>query len=337
MRLPEIGGRIAVYGEIMRSKIEFVQGDITRLECDCIVNAANSTLLGGGGVDGAIHRAAGPELLSECRKLHGCETGQAKITRGYRLPAKHVIHTVGPIYSGADRDRELLAACYRNSLALAREREIHSIAFPAISTGVYGYPKREAASVSYRAICRWLEENADYDLRVILCCFNAQDAQLYRRLREKCRVLVSSCLLGAHCRYNGEIKRCNEIDALIDAAEIIPICPEIYGGLPTPRLPSERKNGMVCMKDGTDVTAQYARGAQEALKLADALGARCAVLKERSPSCGSGEIYDGTFTGTRVAGDGMTAELLKKNDIAVYGESGIGELIQKLKMEEMDV
>ena len=321
----------------MHNRIEIVQGDITRLECDCIVNAANSTLLGGGGVDGAIHRAAGPDLLSECRNLHGCETGQAKITRGYRLPAKYVIHTVGPVYSGADRDRELLAACYRNSLALARENNVHSIAFPAISTGVYGYPKREAASVSYRAICRWLEENVHYDLRVILCCFNAQDARLYRRLQGKSRVLVSSCLLGAYCRYNGEIKRCDEIGALIDAAEIMPVCPEIYGGLPTPRQPSERRDGGVFMKDGTDVTAQYARGAREALQIADALGARYAVLKERSPSCGSGEIYDGTFTGTRVFGDGVTAELLKKNEIAVYGESRIGELIQKLKMEEIDV
>ena len=337
MRPPENGGRMIVYGGNMHKRIEIVQGDITRLECDCIVNAANSTLLGGGGVDGAIHRAAGPELLSECRKLHGCETGQAKITRGFRLPAKYVIHTVGPIYSGMDRDRELLAACYRNALALARENDVHSIAFPAISTGVYGYPKREAASVSYRAICRWLEENADYDLRVILCCFNAQDAHLYRRLQEKCRVLVSSCLLGAYCRYNGEIKCCDEIGALIDAAEIIPICPEIYGGLPTPRLPSERRDGGVFMKDGCDVTVQYARGAREALKIADALGARYAVLKERSPSCGSGEIYDGTFTGTRIFGDGVTAELLKKNDITVYGESRIGELIRKLKMEEIDI
>lgn len=317
----------------MHRKIEIVQGDITRLQCDCIVNAANATLLGGGGVDGAIHRAAGPELLAECRTLHGCETGQAKITRGYHLIARYVIHTVGPIYSGSDCDRELLAACYRNALALARENDLHSIAFPAISTGVYGYPKREAASVSYRAICRWLAENADYDLRVILCCFNAQNAQLYRQLQRRRRVLVSSCLLGAYCRYNGEIKRCDQVDALIDAAEIIPFCPEIYGGMPTPRLPAERCGEGVFAKNGAEVTSEYERGAREALKIADALGICDAVLKERSPSCGSGEIYDGTFSGTRIAGDGVTAALFKKNDIAVYGESCIDALIEKLKAE----
>ena len=320
----------------MHRKIEIVQGDITRLACDCIVNAANSTLLGGGGVDGAIHRAAGPELLAECRAMHGCETGQAKITRGYHLPAGHVIHTVGPIYSESDCDRALLAACYRNSLALARENDLHSIAFPAISTGAYGYPKREAASVSYRAICRWLEENADYDLRVILCCLNAQNAHLYDRLQRGRRVLISSCLLGAYCRYNGEIKRYSAADALIDAVELIPFCPEIYGGLPTPRQPGERRGKAVFGKNGEDVTAEYERGAREALKIADALGIRYAVLKERSPSCGSDEIYDGTFTGTRIAGDGVTAELFKRNDIAVYGESRIDALIEKLQAEGND-
>ena len=147
-------------------------GDITKLDCDCIVNAAKKSLLGGGGVDGAIHRAAGKKLLEECRKLNGCDTGEAKITGGYNLKAKYIIHTVGPVYSGTDSDAKLLADCYRNSLNLAKKHDIHSIAFPAISTGVYGYPMDKAATIAVQTIRQWFNDNEDYDLTVILSCYN---------------------------------------------------------------------------------------------------------------------------------------------------------------------
>ncbi len=155
-------------------------GDITRLDVDCIVNAANKSLLGGGGVDGAIHRAAGPELLAECRTLHGCETGEAKLTKGYRLKARYVIHTVGPVYAGTPRDGELLASCYRNSLDLARTYDIHTIAFPAISTGVYGYPLEQAVPIAVETVTSWLEENRDYPLAVTMSCFNERIYRLYQ-------------------------------------------------------------------------------------------------------------------------------------------------------------
>ena len=162
------------------SNIQFHVGDITKLAVDAIVNAANSSLLGGGGVDGAIHRAAGPELLEECRTLNGCRTGEAKITGGYNLPAKHVIHTVGPIYSGSKYDAEDLRNCYWNSLEVARNNDLHSIAFPGISTGVYGYPKREAAEIALATVKEWLDEHADYEMEVTIVNFSQADYEVYK-------------------------------------------------------------------------------------------------------------------------------------------------------------
>lgn len=159
-----------------------IQGDITKLAVDAIVNAANPSLLGGGGVDGAIHRAAGPELLEECRRLGGCETGEAKITQGHRLPAKHVIHTVGPVWRGGGRgEPELLASCYRNSLKLAREHGLKSIAFPCVSTGVYGYPVEAAAEIAVNT-CREFARDAGDGLEITFCCFSANDLAVYQKL-----------------------------------------------------------------------------------------------------------------------------------------------------------
>jgi O-acetyl-ADP-ribose deacetylase (regulator of RNase III) len=154
----------------MHPRISLLDADITKLDVDAIVNAANSTLLGGGGVDGAIHRAAGPELVDECRTLGGCPTGEARITKGYRLPAKFVIHTVGPVWHGGDRgEAELLASCYRTSLVLALANGVTSIAFPAISCGIYGYPNDEAARIAIREITTILEREPSIE-RVVLAC-----------------------------------------------------------------------------------------------------------------------------------------------------------------------
>ena len=161
--------------------IELWQGDITLLAVDAIVNAANNSLLGGGGVDGAIHRAAGPELLTECRSLGGCPTGEARITAGYRLPARHVIHTVGPVWHGGDRNEdELLAACYRNSLALARQHDLASIAFPSISTGVYRFPIERASRIAVREVRAFLAAQQTVR-RVVFVCFAAADLAVYRQ------------------------------------------------------------------------------------------------------------------------------------------------------------
>src|SRR5271165_271881 len=164
----------------LADRIRIMVGDITTLEVDVIVNAANSSLLGGGGVDGAIHRAAGPGLLGECRWLGGCPTGQARLTGGHRLRARYVVHAVGPVYqSGRHGEADLLRSCYQEALRLAEEKQAGSIAFPCISTGVYGYPKADACGIATDAVIAWLSERA-HPARVIFCCFEPTDAALYR-------------------------------------------------------------------------------------------------------------------------------------------------------------
>ena len=174
----------ALLMRVSLAMIEIITGDITTLEVDAIVNAANNSLLGGGGVDGAIHRAAGPLLLQYCRTLDGCRTGEAKISPGFELPARRIIHTVGPVWQGGDQyEAALLKACYTNSFELALDNDVKSIAFPAISTGVYGYPKEAAAEI---AITVMLEYEDRFE-RIIACCFSEADTVCYRRVLEALR------------------------------------------------------------------------------------------------------------------------------------------------------
>ncbi|HCN76928.1 MAG TPA: O-acetyl-ADP-ribose deacetylase [Verrucomicrobiales bacterium] len=168
----------------MPAELQALQGDITKLDVDAIVNAANTSLMGGGGVDGAIHRAAGPELVRECMKLNGCLTGEAKITKGYKLKARHVIHTVGPVWhGGGNREFDLLRACYTNSLKLAAEHRLQSIAFPCISTGVYRFPADEAAKIAFEAVTEFLKEPSSVQ-SVAFCCFSREDHDRYTALMD---------------------------------------------------------------------------------------------------------------------------------------------------------
>jgi O-acetyl-ADP-ribose deacetylase (regulator of RNase III) len=166
----------------MAVSVEITQGDITTFALGAIVNAANTSLLGGGGVDGAIHRAAGPQLLEECRKLNGCKTGDAKITSGYQLPAKHVIHTVGPVWSGGSKgEARLLGSCYRRSLELAHANNLESIGFPAISTGVYAYPREQAARIAIGEVLNFCRQNSETSLKkIVFVCFSQEDLKLYQ-------------------------------------------------------------------------------------------------------------------------------------------------------------
>lgn len=168
-------------GKKITDMLEIMQGDITKLDVDAIVNAANRSLLGGGGVDGAIHRVAGPELLEECRQLGGCNTGEAKITKGYNLKARHVIHTVGPVYSGKADDSRLLSQCYLNSMRIASDNNLNSIAFPAISCGVYGYPVRDACEIAIDTVSKFLKDGKSSVTKVFFILFSPEDRDIYAK------------------------------------------------------------------------------------------------------------------------------------------------------------
>jgi len=175
---PKQAGAPLISAEVGPARLDVVAGDITTLAVEAIVNAANRSLLGGGGLDGAIHRAAGPELLAECRTLGGCDTGQAKITKGYRLPARHVIHAVGPVWKGGKADEEaLLASCYRTALEIARDHGLASIAFPAISTGVYAFPADRAALIAVGTMVSEIAADPGALTRVVFCCFSEESAR----------------------------------------------------------------------------------------------------------------------------------------------------------------
>jgi len=166
----------------MKTKIELVKGDITKINAHAIVNAANTSLLGGGGVDGAIHRAAGPELLAECRGLGKCPTGQAKITKGYKLPVPYVIHTVGPVWHGGKSgEEELLASCYRNTLELAKKHSLRTVSFPSISTGAYRFPIEKAASIALKTVRTFLDRNPDIFEKIIFVLFSEKDLEVYKK------------------------------------------------------------------------------------------------------------------------------------------------------------
>jgi O-acetyl-ADP-ribose deacetylase (regulator of RNase III) len=185
--IPVVNHTALNHRNMRASRIEIVEGDITTLAVDAIVNAANTSLLGGGGVDGAIHRAAGPDLLKECRTLGGCPTGEARITKGHRLPAKCVIHTVGPVWSGGDRgEDDFLAGCYRNSLALAAQYGLRTIAFPAISTGVYRFPLERATRIAVAETRRFLTATKEME-KVIFVCFGSEALECYRRGVQECQ------------------------------------------------------------------------------------------------------------------------------------------------------